>query len=379
MEISARMKIALNGFFWDQPNTGSGQYVRALVAALREHATQNDYIVIPPPAVGGRQSSVRHWRAHLGKVWFEQIAFPRACRRARAEVAHVPYFGSPLIAATRTIVTIHDLIPLVLPAYRGSWRVRAYTALAAASARRADAIIADSEWSKRDIVTRLGIDAARVRVVYLAAEARYRPMDDATQIENVRRKYALPEKYLLYLGGYDQRKNVRVIIEAFARAAVSRLGYRLVLAGVNLGRADSEFFPDPRRLARAANLPVDALACVGWVDEDDKPALYAGARAFLFPSRYEGFGLPPLEALACGVPVLCADASSLPEVVGDAALLLPPDDPRAWADALDALLDDAPRWAELCARGIAQARKFSWARCAAETCAVYNSQWKIVT
>jgi len=376
------MRIAINGMFWNQPTTGSGQYVRALVAALRERAPQNEYIVIPVSGGGRQEAGGRRRLAvighrslveNLGKVWFEQIAFVRACRRARADVAHVPYFASPLVPLTPTVVTIHDLIPLVLPAYRGSLLVRAYTALAAQSARRADAIIADSEWSKRDIITHLRVDAARVRVVYLAADARYRPLDDATQIESVRARYALPEKYFLYLGGYDQRKNVRVILDAFARAPeLYRAGYRLVLAGVNLGR-DSDFFPDPRRLAREVNLPADALCLLGWVEEQDKVALYAGARAFLFPSRYEGFGLPPLEAVACGTPVLCAHASSLPEVVGDAAILLPPDDARAWADALRALLADEARRAELRARGLAQARKFSWTRCAEETLAVYES------
>jgi glycosyltransferase involved in cell wall biosynthesis len=262
---------------------------------------------------------------------------------------------------------------MVLPAYRGSILVRAYTALAAQSARRADAIIADSECSQRDIVARLKIDPARVRVVYLAADARFRPMDDAAQIEIVRRKYALPEKYLLYLGGYDQRKNVRVIIQAFARAPeLYRAGYRLALAGVNLGRGDSDFFPDPRRFARAAELPNDAICYVGWVDEADKPALYAGAAVFLYPSLYEGFGLQPLEAMACGTPVICANASSLPEVVGDAARTLPPDDVDAWAGALHALLRDPLRRATMRLQGMYQARKFSWTRCAAETLAIYN-------
>jgi glycosyltransferase involved in cell wall biosynthesis len=367
------MKIAFNGSFWNQPTTGSGQYVRALVAALKERAPTNTYFIIERSAVSGQPAPVAHWRDNFAKVWFEQIAFPRACRRERAALAHVPYFGSPFFRSTRTVVTIHDLIPIVLPAYRGSTLVRAYTALAAVSARRADAIIADSECSKRDIVARLKIDAARVRVVYLAADARYRPIDDAAQIESVRRKYALPEKYLLYLGGYDQRKNVRVIIAAFARLPeFYRAGDRLALAGVNLGRDDSEFFPDPHRLARDARLPDDALCYVGWVDEADKPALYSGASAFLFPSLYEGFGLPPLEAMACGTPVICANASSLPEIVGDAAIKANPGDVDAWVEAIRAVLRDPLRRATMQLQGIHQARKFSWARCAEETLAVYN-------
>ncbi|MEW5721355.1 MAG: glycosyltransferase family 1 protein, partial [Chloroflexota bacterium] len=348
-----------------------------LVAALKERAPDNEYIVVlkDEKASGRLSSFILHpssFGDNLAKVWYEQIGFGNACRRERAALAHVPYFGSPLFPSPRTVVTIHDLIPMIVPAYRGSALVRAYTALAALSARRADAIIADSECSKRDIVRRLKIDAARVRVVYLAAAARYRPLDDATQIDAVRRKYALPEKYLLYLGGYDQRKNVRVIVEAFARLPeFYRVGYRLALAGVNLGRMDSEFFPDPRRLARAAHLPDDALCCVGWVEEEDKPALYAGAVVFLYPSLYEGFGLQPLEAMACGTPVLCANTSSLPEVAGDAAITLPPDDAPAWADAIRAVLTEDPRRAEMRERGIVQARKFSWARCAEETLSVY--------
>ena len=367
------MKIAINGFFWNQPTTGSGQYVRALLTALKERAPDNEYVIIAPSAVSGQRSALAHIRDNLAKVWFEQIAFVRACRGERAALAHVPYFGSPFFPLTRTVVTIHDLIPMILPMYRGSVLVRAYTGLAALSARRADAIIADSECSKRDIVNRLKIDAARVRVIYLAADPRYRSIDDAAQIEMARRKYALPEKYLLYLGGYDQRKNVRVIIAAFARLPeFYRAGYRLALAGVNLGH-DSEFFPDPRRLARDANLPDDALCYVGWADEAAKPALYAGASAFLFPSLYEGFGLPPLEAMACGTPVVCANASSLPEVVGDAAIALPPDDADAWADAIRVVLTEVERRVEMRERGIAQARKFSWTRCAEETLAVYAS------
>jgi glycosyltransferase involved in cell wall biosynthesis len=366
------MKIAISGMFWNQPTTGSGQYVRALVAALKERAPQNEYAVITPRAVSGRRSAVAHLRDNFAKVWFEQITFARACRRERVHLAHVPYFGSPLFPPTRTVVTIHDLIPLMrsMPLYRGSPPVRLYTRLVAASARRADAIIADSECSKRDVVKHLGIDPARVHVVYLAADARYRPVED---VRAARAKYALPEKYILYLGGYDQRKNVRVIIQAFARLReFYAADYRLVLAGVQLG-ADSEFFPKPQRLAREAGLPEDAIHFIGWVEEADKPALYSGAAVFLFPSLYEGFGLPPLEAMACGAPVIASNALSLPEIVGAAAIQVDPRDAPAWADALRAVLTDDARRAQMRERGIAQSKKFSWQRAAEETLAVYHS------
>jgi glycosyltransferase involved in cell wall biosynthesis len=353
------MKIAINGTFWNQPTTGSGQYLRALVSAFKLCAPDNEYSLIVPRAEVG----------NLGKLWFEQITFGNTCRRERASIAHVPYFASPLFPSVHTVVTIHDLIPLLLPAYRGSPLVRAYTRLVAAGARRADAVVADSECSKRDIVKHLGIDVERVHVIYLAADARYRPVDDTAR---VRGKYALPEKYLLYLGGFDQRKNVRVIIEAVARLPeLYTAGCRLVFAGVQLGK-DSKFFPNPRRMAREIGLPDDAIQYLGWVDEDDKPALYSGSTAFLFPSLYEGFGLPPLEAMACGAPVICSSASSLPEVVGGAAITVNPNDVDAWAEAIRLVVNDGARRADLRERGIAQATKFSWERTARETLEVYR-------
>ena len=374
------MKIAINGSFWDRPATGSGQYVRELLPALARLDAGHSYeLILPddhasigalPPNVSVRNASSRWSSANLSKLWFEQIAFARACRRAQASLAHIPYFASPFFPSTRTIVTIHDLIPLLLPAYRGSLRVRMYTQLVAAAARRADAIIADSECSKRDIVRHLGIDAARVHVIYLAASGAYRPVADLT---GVRFKYKLPDKYLLYLGGFDQRKNVRAIIEAFARLSeFYSAGCRLVLAGVNLG-VDSALFPNPLRIARQAGLPDAAIQYLGWVDEQDKPALYSGAAAFLFASSYEGFGLPPLEAMACGAPVISSNASSLPEVVGDAGIYVAPDDVAGWADAIRAVLTDDARRATMRDRGRVQAQKFSWERAARETLAVYQS------
>jgi len=359
------MRIVFNGTFWNQPNTGSGQYLHALHHALRELDASNEYALIEPTAIAGRSSLVEN----LNKVWFEQIAFPRACRARRADLAHVPYFGSAFFPRARTIVTIHDLIPMVLPLYRGSPLVRAYTQLAALSAHRADAIIADSENSKRDILRLLRVPAERVHVVYLACDARFQPVADTRAVQQ---KYNLPAQFVLYLGGYDQRKNLGVVIRAFAQLPeFYRAGYRLVLGGVKLG-TDSAFFPDPRRLAREANLPDEAIRYLGWVDEADAPALYSSARAFVFPSLYEGFGLPPLEAMACGTPVLVANASSLPEVVGDAGLLLDPHDARAWAEALRAILTDNARQAQMRERGRAQAQKFSWRRAASETLAVYK-------
>ena len=157
---------------------------------------------------------------NLAKLWFEQVTFPRACRRLRADVAFVPYWGSPWWQPCPMVVTVHDLIPLLLPLYRGGMLQRAYTALVSRTARRAAAVLTDSEASRRDIIAHLGIPAERVHAIHLAADPRYRPVTDLDELTRIRAKYGLPDgPFLLYLGGFDARKNVGRMIEAYARMA----------------------------------------------------------------------------------------------------------------------------------------------------------------
>lgn len=377
------MRLALNGWFLNAPATGTGQYLRNLVrellpladaagASLALIAPQPDAAISAPLRVAAPRLAAN---ANLAKVEFEHITYPRVCKRDGYALAHVPHFGPPLFPPIPTVVTIHDLIPLVLPAYRGSLAVRLYTRLARAGARRARVIIADSEASRRDIIKYLHVPAARVRVVYLAAEARFQPVAAAHERARVRAQYNLPERFVLYLGGFDARKNVGALMQAFAALEAERAaGWKLVVAG-KLPAAGSAFFPEPRALAQRFRVR-DAVQFIGHVAEEDKPALYSSARAFVYPSQYEGFGLPPLEALACGTPVICSHAASLPEVVGAAGILLAPHDGAAWVEALRALLRDDAQWRDLSARGLMQARKFSWARTARETWELYQGEHK---
>jgi glycosyltransferase involved in cell wall biosynthesis len=377
------MRVAINAWFWDSPTTGSGQYVRQLVEHLVAIAPDLEIVLVAPETrVSSLQSPTPNLQFRLvagryrpspdlGKLWFEQVAFPRVCRDLGAGVAHVPYWAPPMAPSVPTVVTIHDLIPLLLREYRGGPLVRLYTALVSATARSAASVLADSAASRQDIVAHLGLPSERVRVVYLAADTRYAPApapDDAA----VRARYRLPDRYALYLGGFDVRKNVATVLAAY-RWAGPVIGDEcpLVVAG-RLPRRDTTFAPDPRRLAREQGLDERCVRFVGFVDEADKPAVYRGAAAFLFPSQYEGFGLPPLEALACGVPVVGSDVSSIPEVVGDAGVLLQPDDAEGIAGALIQLATDEDFRAEMGRRALAQAARFSWERTARETLAAYR-------
>lgn len=369
------MRVALNGLFLAFPATGTGQYLRELVSAMRAQAPQDEFVLLAPHADPGAPANVLVYRTrfkseNLAKLEFEQITFPGASR-STFDLAHVPHFGPPLFSPLPTVVTIHDLIPLVLPAYRGPASVRLYTRLAASGARRAQAILADSYASARDVETHLKIAKDKIHVVHLAAHSRFQPPTQ-DELVRVRVKYSLPERFVLYLGGYDVRKNVARVIETFAGQAQGRReGWKLVLAG-KLPEGDTAFFPSARARAERLGMAKD-IHFTGFVQEQDKPALYAAARVFLYPSRYEGFGLPPLEAMACGTPVIAANTSSLPEVVGEAGVLVNPDDANGWNGALEELLSDEARWDDLRGRGLEQALKFSWDRAARETMAVYRS------
>ena len=361
------MRIAINGWFYGHLTTGSGQYLKALAEWLPSVASGNEFIMIKrcdeveqggkgvlhteqgsggkaqylqtEHAPGTTQDAIRtihastpfdRVNANLAKLWFEQVTFPRACHRLRADVAFVPYWGSPWWRPCPVVVTVHDLIPLLLPIYRGGMLQRAYTALVSRTARRAAVVLTDSEASKRDIIARLGIPDARVHAIYLAADPCFLPVTDPDELARVRVKYGLPEApFLLYLGGFDVRKNVGRMIEAYAQMRSGDRGQEtgvrsqpvlspgpcspalrtfgaipdicplpdLVIAG-KLPATDTAFSPDPRPLA--ARLGVgECVHFIGWVDEEDKPALYSLALGTVFASEYEGFGLPVLEAMAC--------------------------------------------------------------------------------
>jgi len=378
------MRVGFNALFLGQEATGSGQYTSQLLHALAQLDQRNEYLLytLQQPDSFGRPSFRNAYSQalrspfagrsqNLDKLWFEQIAFPRACLRATLDVAHVPYFASPLCPTVPTVVTVHDLIPLLLPEYRGTVLVRLYMHLVAAAARRARLIITDSMASRHDIIKHLRVPAGRVHVIYLAAHPACRPVIDRKALAIVQQKYDVPDRYILYLGGFDQRKNLGALLRAYYRTStiLERETPPLVVAG-RLPAADTPLFPDPRRLASELGIS-QRVIFTGWVEEQDKPALYSGALFFAFLSLYEGFGLMPLEAMSCGTPVLASRTSSLPEVVGDGGLLVDPESVEETTDGMIILLSDPQLREQLAENALAQAAEFDWKRTAEQTLKVY--------
>jgi glycosyltransferase involved in cell wall biosynthesis len=283
----------------------------------------------------------------------------------------VPYFAPPLLPRTPTIVTIQDIIPLRLPAYRPTGKIKIYMDLIARAAHRATMVIAISQHVRQDIIDVLRIPSERIRVIYQAAGEEYQPVTNREQIKATRERYGLGERYIFYIGGLDQRKNVPQLVRAFAhlQAQIGDPNLQLFISG-NPDKQKGPLFPDPRPVA--ADLGMSGQIIYRFVEEEDKPAIYSGASLFVFPSIYEGFGLPPLEAMGCGTPVVCSNRTSLPEVVGNAAITVDPDDTHALVGAIRRVLTDEALQSDLRARSLARAKQFSWRKTAQDTLAVYE-------
>ncbi|MGC9349354.1 MAG: glycosyltransferase family 4 protein [Anaerolineae bacterium] len=373
------MHVAVSGWFWNRPETGSGQYVQQLVRALPEVDPALKLTVVLPQAPTTLASTSSHLKfvvhptplSNLRKVWWEQVWMPRFAARVRADLLHIPYWAPPIASSLPCVVTIHDIIPLVLRAYRGDFRVRLYTSFVAAATPCTSMILTDSDAAREDIIEHLKVAADLIRTVPLAAQDIYTHVP-APADEEMRESLALPRRYVLYLGGFDARKNLKTLFEAFSIAHEAGIEAKLVVGG-RLPSADTPFTPDPRGLAREAGVSEDAVCFLGFVPEQAAPAVYRGAHTFVFPSVYEGFGLPPLEALSCGVPVVGSAATSIPEVVGAAGVLLDPDDAEGMAGALIQLLNDDAFHVELRRRALEQAKRFDWQRTAKATLAAYQA------
>jgi len=300
-------------------------------------------------------------------MW-EQLAQPWTLKQIGADLVHGPVFIGPLLTPCPVIVTIHDLSFIRFPTlFRPANRLY-LKVLTQLSARRARRLIAVSAHTATEITRLLGIPPERIDIIYHGVEPAFRPLPTAA-VETFRQHQGLPERFVLFVGTLEPRKNLVRLVEAFAQfrrqEAASRGPVKLVLAG---GRG----WLYDRLFARVEALALDQdVLFPGYVPNDELPLWYNAALALVYPSLYEGFGLPVLEALACGTPVLTSNVSSLPEAAGDAALTVDPHDVEALAEGLNRLLTDEPLRDRLRTRGLAHARRFTWPHTARETVRTY--------
>jgi len=368
------MKICLDLSPAVHHHAGLGRYAQELLLALAAADGQNEYVVFyNNPAAARVDPTLNH---------FSQITTPLSYKpwRLSAMLAHFTRFsqdylfpGVDLFHATdhllphfrriKSVFTLHDLIFLFHPETHKPMNRWFLTLMMPRFLRAADAVIAVSECTKRDAIRFYSIPEEKITVIYEGVSPRFRPANPEA-VRAVREKYGLPERFILYVGTIEPRKNLTTLLEAFHHLLATR-DLRLVFVGKK-GWLYEGFFRRLRELGLE-----DRVIFTGYVPDEDLPAIYSAADLFVFPSLYEGFGLPVLEAMACGTPVVCSNTSSLPEVAGDAAILVDPTDVRALAGAMERVLTDEHLRAEIYAKGLGRARQFTWAKAAQETLKVY--------
>jgi glycosyltransferase involved in cell wall biosynthesis len=371
------VRVALDAGFLDLPPSGTGTYVRSLVEALAVVEPDLDLRLLRPGWDGEPSRArlrdpfpwIRRDRRVRRLAW-EALGVGRAARAVRPDLLHVPHFSAPLAAGCPLVVTVHDVVPLVLPAYRASRAMRGHLALMQRTVVRARLILTPSRAAADDVSRVLGFPRDRIRVTPEAAGPEFTPGGDPAALAAVRARLGIDKRYVLNIGGLDVRKNLPALIEAFTQA-MPRLEdpAQLVIAGAPHSGNPTVFPPLEPVIERLGAGPHVRL--VGRVSEADKLALYQGAELYVTPSLYEGFGLTALEAMACGVPTIAANRTSLPEVVGDGGLLVEPE-PEPLAAAIVAVLNDPARAADLRVRGPARAATFSWELTARLTLAAYE-------
>lgn len=366
---------------------GIGRYAREIIAALEalDNGPRMELLLqngLPDPELFPSLPRLRARRAPvwlpagkrlLGYHWLARRALAPSWRQGRV-VHFMSHLDAPCRVGPRTVIMVHDLITQKLgPRFQGSKsrpRFAAERWLETRCLYQAARIIANSEHTKQDLVDLCGLDPSLIKVIHLAAGADLAPCPDPEKQSRTLARYGLDPKmdFFLYLGGVDPRKDLHTLLAALKRLRAAGPIRDLVLAGKVRGdRAHQEIKREIKRLRLE-----ERVHFTGFVEQGDLPALFSACRAFVYPSLYEGFGLPPLEAMACGAPVVATRAASLPEVLGEAAILVRPGDADQMADALAGLAANPELAADLTARGLKRAARFSWPRAAAETLAVYE-------
>jgi glycosyltransferase involved in cell wall biosynthesis len=350
---------------------GINSYIYHLLRCLEQADSGQRYSVFLSERRFASQRLALHysrWPTYrpVVRILWEQLVLPLVLRQTGVDLLHALAFAGPLATTCPFVVTIYDLSFLRYPEAFRPWNRCYLSRFTAISARRARRIIAISESTKRDVVDLLGVPADRVDVVYCGTDESFRLLP-AAAVDHFRRERALPERFILFLGTLEPRKNVQALVRAYGRWHAADPSIPKLVVGGGKGWYYDQIFTAVEALGLAGE-----VIFPGYIGQEELPLWYNAADLFVYPSRFEGFGLPVLEAMACGTPVVTSNVSSLPEVAGDAALLVPPDDEAQLIEAMRRALGDMALRQEMRAKGQAHAATFTWERTARQTAAAYE-------
>lgn len=370
------MRIGIDATALPPQPGGAGSYIIHLIRALASLSSEYQFTIFAHHSgrdlIDSPSSSRMNWvlvpdKSPARRLVWEQVTFPRLVRQSRVGLLHSLHYTRPLFLSCASVVTFHDMTFFLYPdLHTRSKRIFFPTAIRL-SARLADSIIAVSENTKKDAVRLLGIPGDRITAVPLGVGEEFLPITDARLLEDVRLKYSLPQDFILNVGFVEPRKNLTLLLKSYQQLHSQGISLPLVIVG-GLGWMYEDVF----RQAESLGIK-ERVYFTGYVPDRDLPIIYNLARVFVYPSIYEGFGLPPLEAMACGTPVITTAVSSMPEHVGDAGILIPPQDEKALTNALQKLINDSTLQEELSSKGPERASQFTWKRTAQETLKVYQS------
>jgi glycosyltransferase involved in cell wall biosynthesis len=370
------MKIAIDLIQIPTKLAGVGFYMENLVKNLLAIDRDNEYVLFV------RRGTIKYFLVKqrnisyvispdyplIIRVIWEQLVLPLRLLLAGCQVLHSPHYTTPLLGWWfKRVVTFPDMTFFLFPEVHVKWKIGYFQKMTRLSARLADKIISISYSTTKDIKKILHVPDRRIATTQLAVAEAYRPITDKVRIGRTLQKYLINGEYLLYVGTLEPRKNITNMVKAYMLLPQKmRDQYKLVITGKK-GWHYQELFALIESSADREN-----IICTGYVAENELPDIFNGARLFVYPSIYEGFGIPVLEAMACGVPVITSNVSSMPEVLGDAGILIDPGKPAEIGAAIEKVLTDNVLSDKMRCEGVKQAQKFSWRKCAAETLAVYE-------
>ena len=340
---------------------GIGTYIRNLIRHLSRLDHETEYVLLARPndaaaldALGPNFRTVAETSGNYSLT--EQLKIPIALHREKITLFHAPHYVLPPLITCRSVVTIHDCIHLMFPQYLPNRMALSYArASIKTAARRADRIITVSESSKHDILRFVDVEPSKIHVIHNSFDERFTVEPAEEQVARVRERYQLHDPFVLYVGNVKPHKNLERLIDAFHLVRQRGLDHlKLVLIGDEISK-----YTALRRAVHRHQLH-KYVRFLGYLPEDTLTVMYRLASVFVFPSLYEGFGLPPLEAMASGTPVVTSNVSSLPEVAGNAAILVDPYEPASIADGIYRVLTDTATHDDLRRRGLARSREFSW-------------------
>jgi glycosyltransferase involved in cell wall biosynthesis len=367
------MRIGIDAHAIGSQLTGNETYVKNLVMALARIDRVNEYVLFftRPDVAEDWEGRFPNFRVQLlrpGTPYARiPLSFPIALYKTGVDLLHVQYTAPP-ISPRPIVVTVHDLSYEHFPQFFTARERFFFRRTIPHTSRRARMVLTGSEYSRQDIIHTYRIPPGKVVVTPYGAEGRFAPVGDPMELERLRKKYGIERDYLLSVGNLQPRKNLARLIQAYSRLreSVEEFRSQLVIVGKKAWLYKNIFHTVHR-----SGFSGDVIL-TDYVPDEDLPGLYSGAIAFVYPSIFEGFGLPVLEAMACGAPVITSNSSSLPEVVGEAGLMVDPYDEEALSRAIQRVTEDGSLRAQLSGAGLRQAAKFSWDRAAKLTLAVYE-------